>query len=460
MERPKNVIWITTDHMRFDCINAHGNSAMYTPNLDYLAENGVTFTNCYANNPLCMPSRCSFMTGCYPQQTGVMENGQELPADFSPTVAQCFSNAGYRTVQIGKLHFQNHEDHDLDPRARNSYGFDVFQLSEEPGCYEDAYRTWLRGERPDLVDTFTVPRPMSPARHTERTNFNVIDAPWEYSHSGWVAEQTCRYLYAWGARREPQFIHMGFYAPHPPLNPTKEMFAHYDGADLPPLLRKEGDPRDPGDLGSETLMEYRRHFYAMVTGVDMGIGKLIQYLKEQDQFEDTLIIFSSDHGDACGDHGRIAKGPTYLESIMKMPFIIHWPKGLDRPGKAVNGLTELIDIMPTILDLCNIPQPAQMQGRSYGKELLADEEPQTRNDAYAVHGNGMVMLRTEHFKYLRYPQGEGAREELYDLREDPGEFDNIVDVIEDREVLIRMRDRAFTRTLDASKSIRPCRLKF
>lgn len=460
--RPRNVIWITTDHMRYDCIGAHGNASMHTPNLDALTRGGVTFSRCYANNPLCMPSRCSFMTGCYPQQTGVMCNGQELPADFQPTAAHCFGAGGFRTVQIGKLHFQCHEDHDLDPRQRHAYGFDVFQLSEEPGCYEDAYRTWLRGEHPDLVERFTVPRPMTEQRHAEQDSFTVLDAPWQASHSGWVATQACRYLGAWGAREEPQFMHLGFYAPHPPLNPTREMFAPYDGASIPPPARSAEDWNDPGGASDASLLEYRRHFYAMVTGVDLALGMLVARLKQLDQLDNTLLVFCSDHGDMCGDHGRTGKGLSYYESIMRLPWVLHWPDGLGTQPRTLDGLTEMVDVLPTLLELAGLPVPPAMQGRSLARALRQGAQPEGRPDVYAVHQPGELMLRTEQYKYLRYTRGGGAdrKEVLYDLAEDPNEFRNRAADPALGPALVALRERAFARTLEATRSIRPRRLKF
>ncbi len=459
---PSNIIWITTDHMRYDCIGAHGNSAMHTPNLDRLVENGVSFNRCYANNPVCMPSRCSFMSGCYPQQTGVMTNGQELDPAFYPTVARCFAAGGYRTAQIGKLHFENHEDHDLDPRPRNSYGFQVFQLSEEPGCYEDAYRTWLQTEYPDLVETFTVLRPSSPQRLTaDQERMKVLEAPWEASHSGWVATQACRYLATWARRPEPQFLHLGFYAPHPPLNPTSEMFAPYDQAEVMPLTRSEIDWNDPQKLDPDTLLEYRRHFYAMVTGVDMAVGRILTELEEKGMLEDTLIVFCSDHGDTCGDHGRVGKGPDYYESIMRVPLIFHWPRGLSgSEGRKIEEKIEMVDVLPTLLNLANLSVPAEMQGNSYAEALRSGTPVQGREDVYAVHAPGHIMLRTDRYKYIRYNRKTEPKEVLYDLHQDPDEFVNVVEDHGYQDVLTNLRHRALTRTLNASDSIQQERLRF
>ena len=460
MNRPRNVIWMTTDHMRFDGIAAHGNPALHTPNLDALVAHGTTFTSCFANNPICMPSRCSFMTSCYPPQTGVLDNGQELPADFHPTAARCFKAGGYRAVQIGKLHLQGHEDHDLDPRARHDYGFEVLQISEEPGCYEDAYRTWLRGEYPDLVGTFTVPRPMSPARHTERETFRVLDAPWQASHSGWVATQACRYLGAWGPREAPQFMHLGFYAPHPPLNPTREMFAPYRDAAIPAPARSADDPRDPHDLDQETLREYRRHFYAMITGVDLAVGMLVERLRQLDLYEDTLLVFGSDHGDACGDHGCVGKDPRFYEPVMRVPWILHWPHGLGREPRRIDELVEMVDVLPTLLDLAGIrPDPA-MQGRSCAEALREGAPVEGRSDVFAVHGRGQAMLRTDRYTYLCYPDGDGFEDLLFDLRKDPHEFHNRAGDPALAAVRNDLRDRLLRRSLAAGTSIRPTRLRF
>ena len=459
MNRPQNVIWITTDHMRFDFIKAHGASWMHTPNLDRLINNGATFERCYANNPLCMPSRCSFMSGCYPQQTGVMRNGQELSPDFKPTVGHCFKNGGYSTTQIGKLHFQNHQDHDLDARARHDYGFENLWLSEEPGCYEDAYMTWLRTAAPEMVESFRLPRPASYERHEERRQFQVIDAPVLYSHSGWVADQTIRYLYSWGKINTPQFIHMGFYAPHPPLNPTREMFEPYKGVEIPLHIMREGS-RAPSDLSDEELLEYKRHFSAMITGVDIAIGQLLDKLEEQGELDNTLIVFGSDHGDLCGDHGGISKGTNYYEGVMRLPCIMHWPKGI-KAGHRHQGLMEMVDVLPTMLDLCGIAHPEAMQGQSFADYLRNGDTASGREDVYAIHQPGQLMLRSNEWKYIRIDLGkEHVREVLYNLIDDPNEERDLSEDAAHNDVLQQQRNRALTRSLHASASIKSVRNRF
>lgn len=434
---------------------------MHTPHLDRLVENGVSFSNCFVNSPVCMPSRCSFMTGCYPSQTGVWKNGQELPADFQPVVASSFASGGFQPVQIGKLHFQCHQDSDLDPSPRSRYGFDTFSLSEEPGCYEDAYRIWLRGEFPEYVDTFTVPRPLSFERHGEARNFKVLDAPWQASHSGWIATQFTRYLSSWGIPRNPHFFHLGFYAPHPPLNPTEEMFAPYRDREIPPHHRSPNDSRDPKQLDDLTLQEYRRHFYAMVTGVDLAVGQISQVLKDTGLFDDTLIVFGSDHGDACGDNGRVSKDDSYYDSIMRVPLVLHWPAGLGTGSRKIDGLFEMVDVLPSLLELSSCPIDYRMQGTSFAQDLLSHAIPPGRDSLYAIHGSGNIMLRTSTHKYLRYQDhGQRVSEILIDLENDPHEFHDCAPEPAYRPALEELRNLTMTRHLAASRPIQRPRARF
>lgn len=455
---PRNVIWITTDHQRWDGLGAH-NPAVHTPNLDRLIRGGVDFSRCYGQNPLCMPSRASFMTGLYPCQTGVVENGQELDPTAPTAVARMFKPR-FTTCQFGKLHFQAHENRDLDPRARADYGFDIFNLAEEPGCYEDAYMTWLRSEHPELVPVFRVPRPTSPRRGEERSSFSVLDAPWTCSYSGWLATMLDRHLTTWGGQRSRQFIHAGFYAPHPPLNPTREMMAPYLGQPLPPTHRREDEVADKPallqrllqanrGLDAATMLEYRRHFYAMVTGVDMAVGRILDALERIGQLDDTLIVFASDHGDYCGDHGMLAKNCAWYEEVLRLPLVMHWPRRL-RP-QTVDGLTEMVDVLPTLLGLSRLPVPAVMPGRDLSADLLAGRAPAGRPDVYAVDGPGHLMLRETRWKYIRLVQADGPGEVLYDLETDPHEFVNRAGDPACREVLMRLRDRLLTRHVEATR---------
>lgn len=465
--KPRHVIWITTDHMRFDNIRANGNALMHTPHLDSLVEHGVNFTNCFVQNPVCMPSRTSFMTGLYPQQVGVTMNGYVLPPDFQPVPAGCFKAGGYHAVHVGKLHFQPHEDHDLRAAPRYPYGFDAMSASEEAGPYEDAYMTWLRTTHPELVEVFRVPRPTSPVvRFARERAGTVLDAPWQASQSGWVADITSRAL---SQNERPLFIHMGFFAPHPPLNPTGEMFAPYADADIPAPWGEADESADKpepireqiqrfADWSDDAFIEYRRHFCALVTGVDLAVGQVMALLREQGLLEETLIVFQSDHGDTCGDHRTVLKHPTFYDSIMRVPWVLHWPAGLGTERRDVTGLVEAVDILPTLLELTGSHVPEVMVGRSYADALLAGAPCATRQDVIAFYEPDMGMIRTDRYKFLRYPTGGG--DVLYDLAESPAEVTNRANDPACASVASELKDRMLTRFLQAGRSRWPRRFRY
>ena len=470
MPRPRHVIWMTCDHLRWEDLGGNGISFAHTPNIDRLIGDGVSFDHAYCQNPVCMPSRCSFMTGCYPHQVGVTANGQELDPACPLTAPRCFAAGGYQTAQIGKLHLQSHEDMDLDGRARHDYGFDVFWCDEEPGCYDGPYLRWLASEAPAMLPRFRTARPAAPGRDGETKAPQAIDAPWHYSYSGWIAEQTRRYLATWGAGRardEHHFLHCGFYAPHPPLNPTTDMLAPLAARQPPPARRQPGESADKPEplcsmlrnpaLDEEETAAYRRHFAAMVTGVDFAVGRIVAMLEEAGVLDDTLLVFGSDHGDFCGDHGLVCKNVAWYESVARVPLVLHWPAGLGRGGHRVDGLVELVDVLPTLLGLAGQRPPPSMSGRDWSAELLAgDHAAIGRPDALAVHRPGHLLLRTPTHKYIRYDQGDQPPGEvLYDLRDDPDEFINRAEDPTQEDLLRQLRDRSLQRLIQASEPINP-----
>ncbi len=455
--RPRRVIWITTDHMRYDCVGANGNGAVRTPNLDRLARSGVSLERCYAQNPLCMPSRVSFMTGQYPCRTGVLSNGPAFPPDRGPTCAEIFRNAGYLTAQLGKLHFEPHMEKDLDPEPARRYGFDYMALSEEPGPYEDAYLRWLRARHPEYEAAMRTTRPIERGRGGSFECYTV-DAPAGVSHSGFAVSAALDVL----AMGRPTFAHIGMYAPHPPLNPPEEIYALYDGVERPAPHRREGEAEDKPEplrsmLRARTGVpdgewaERRRFFYAMCTTLDAQVGRLLDFLEGRGELEETLILFMSDHGDMDGDHGMVSKQHSFYEEVMRLPAILHWPAGLPG-GRRVGALVEATDLLPTLCDLCGVPIPPEVQGRSVAG-LLRGEGGPGRADVLAMHGapgrSIVAMLRSDELKYIRY--GQDA-EVLYDLAEEPGEYTNRAGEAGYTDRLHRMRERMLQRMLEAASS--------
>ncbi len=458
MKKPKHVIWISTDHMRYDCIGAYGNSAMHTPNLDYLVSRGANFHRCYTQNPVCMPSRASFFSGLYPQQTGITENGFCLPDDFTPLASHEFKGLGYDTGHIGKLHLQPHDGHAYESKPRNTYGFDTFWNSETLGSLDDAYTRYLKSKYPEYhqLHVRTAAHKESGAQWSPR----VLDAPFGTSHSGWVASASVDYL---GMRGwNPQFLHLGFFAPHPPLIPTQEAFSHYENVKLPlPKMADEEWNDKPDRLARmlkaksgwslEQFQEYQRYFYALVTEVDMAVGQVLDKLRKRNDLDSTLIVFCSDHGDMCGDHRLTLKGPHFFDEVMHVPCVFHWPEGLGTDQTDIDALTEMTDLLPTMVELCGGTPDRRMSGRSYAADLLAGKEPDGRADVLAYHHPGYIMLRSDEYKYLRYGEDQ---EVLYDLSEPEHEVHNRAGRKSHRGALEAMRSRALTRMIDASFSPR------
>lgn len=463
--RPRRVLWITTDHQRFDCIRANGNPHLQTPALDRLTAGGVSFDNLYVQSPICMPSRASFMTGLYPRQTGVVWNGMELPKEGILSCADLFNAGQWNTAQIGKLHFQNHDDHDLSLQARHPYGFRYFCPSEEPGCYEDAYTLWLRHVHPEYAQTMHVMRPsrMTPGGR----EMAAVDAPAEVSQAGFCADQTIACL---KRTDQPGLIHMGIYAPHPPLNPPAAIFEKYRGQPvIDPIcveaeIMASPDPvrssmrRHAADWPLERAREYRRYFYAMCEMLDSQIGRVIAHLEKTGELADTLILVHADHGDMAGDHYMMQKGHvTLYPEVMRVPCLVHWPRGL-QGGRRFRGLAEAVDLLPTLGEFCGIPMPRYLPGRSLAAALRTAEgcAGEFRESVYAeigpagqpLHG----MVRTREWSYARYAPGA---EMLFDLQKDPQQLVNRVGEPGCRDALHAMRELMLTRSMAAGASRLP-----
>lgn len=420
MRRP-NVLLICTDHWPASLMGVAGHPCILTPTLDQLARNGVRFTNAYSASPVCVPARRALMTGMTAKSHGCRQNTSlEMPP--VTTLAGAFAAAGYQTYAVGKLH--------VTPQ-RDRIGFhDVILMEEgrhEPGMRCDDYEHFLTEEGFHGLQF----------AHGLGNN-DYLARPWhlpEYTHpTNWAVREMCRMI----KRRDPKrpgFWYLSFPQPHPPLMPLQPYLAVYREAAIPPpyvgawaretqslpyALRAVRDQWEKLRPLEQTLA--RQAFYALCTHIDHQIRIVIGTLREEGILDDTIICFTSDHGDMLGNHGLCRKSIFYEDSA-NIPLIIV-PTAHDTTlghGRVDHRLVELRDVMPTLLDMAGIEIPETVEGIS----LIRDTERKYLYGECREGANATRMIRDARYKLIYYPTGN--RLQLFDLVDDPYELHDVAD---------------------------------
>ncbi len=450
----KNVIVFYTDQQRADSLGCMGNGLSRTPNLDALAARGVRYANHYSTNPVCMPARCAFMTGRYPQANGVIDNGIHLP-ERETTVAHAFSAAGYRTAAFGKLHIQTYSSYDGDTSMESIqrwmsgelrgwtgpyYGFDEVHLTSCHGEGEGGeYGLWRRENFPDL-QTGADAAPED-GKHPQFGCWKSA-IPVEAHHSTWVADQAIEYLKR-GAD-EPFFLFVSFPDPHSPFTPPEPWASMFDDIEFPAPDAVPGEndakpkpwrdamtgtpfPTDGGarffpEFHGEAYQQVVRHTNAMVSLIDHSVGRVLDTVAELGLGDETVCAFTGDHGDFLGEHWLLFKGQLPCRSLLHTPLIIADPEG--RTG-VVESAVSNVDVMPTLLSACGIEIPGTVQG------VLLPGPGESPLREYAFEA-GWSKSSPEYHHYAMYTDdwhisvfpylNDG---ELYDLRTDPHEHTNL-----------------------------------
>jgi len=459
MPPPPNILILYTDQQRWDALGASGNDEVHTPNLDALAAESTQFENCFVQHPLCMPSRASFHTGRYPSSLGITRMGVPLP-ESTQTMARHFGAAGYETANFGKLHFLPHANRD-HRRPHPAYGFDRLLVSDEPGCYEDAYRAWVRRNFPDALDSVSCGLPPAagdwnrimgledPVAHPdERFPMHAVPfrGPDGATHSAFVADQTDAFLRR--SPTEPFFCIAGFYSPHSPWIAPRKFLDLYAPEDLSIHSIPEGWnlPAGAERLPDDQLRSIVHGYYAMVSEVDHYVGALMDSLRETGALEHTIVVFTSDHGEWLGTRGKFGKGYPADESVAHVPLLVRFPEAMGLPAGRVDGLVESVDVLPTLLEACGLQVDPEIQGRS----LLPEARGEGRGkESVLTEAAGWKSLRTKEWHYLLHADGSEA---LFDVRVDPGGY---VDCAADAsvETLAQLRHQLATRMLDAERPI-------
>ncbi len=443
------------DQMRGDHAGFAGHSYVQTPHLDRLASRGAVFEQVFAQAPICGPSRACIFSGRYVHEHGVWWNGVPIRKD-EPLLPEIFRDAGYRTTMAGKLH--------LAP-AQRSFGFEHRELHEELLLDEldlDAYENFLAGRAgpEESTEWFST---------TSGVGVCGMDAGLEETF--WVADNTCALLEEAGD--DPFFHYASFVRPHSPYNPLPEFLDLYRGAavDAPPFSTGEWEQVPPrvrataeswgwDELKPKDFQEVRRHYAALCSQVDAGVGKILQTLEATGLADSTLVVFMSDHGDFIGEHGLLYKEHLY-DGALHVPLVIAEP-GRRRPMRYA-GLVETIDVMPTVLELAGVPDPSPGSGRSLVPVLenparVHREHVLSEWVTHCVNENGkqvreacvdpcVTSVRTDQWKYMHY---HGEPGELYDLAADPLERMNRFGEEKTQSVVRDLRNRMPRHLLEAS----------
>lgn len=437
MGRP-NVVLVITDQQRWDTIAALGHPHARTPHLDRLAREGTVFTHMYVTSPSCAPSRASLFTGLYPHTTGVYRNDDVWKHSWVERVAE----QGYRCVNVGKMHtfpydasVGFHERHVMENKDRGNpdlpFLFDTWDKA-----------LWSHGHvKPDRRTLRDLPD------YRDRLGAFVWELPEDLHVDNFVGNMARHWIDVFpDLERTPFFLQVGFPGPHPPYDATPDQLAAFDDRDVPmPVnsrrdrdaqpdalkeLRRQHVEHDHDsvvhdeDPSAERSRRQRRHYLANIAMIDAQVGGIVEALEARGVLDDTVIVFTSDHGDTLGDHGHSQKWTMYEPSV-RVPAVV-WAPGRVRSGAVVDDLVSLFDLGPTVLDLVGAETPAWMEARSLLGALTGDDW-QGREHVFAEHARDailtgtdlMTMVRDSRWKLVEFVDSDQGQ--LFDLEHDPTE---------------------------------------
>lgn len=440
-----NILWICTDQQRLDSLGCFGNRVIDTPNLDALSREGTKFNNCYSQSPVCSPSRGAFLTGRYPRTCGMRQNGASI-REGEVLVTKMLADSGYVCGLAGKLH--------LNPCApsvtkgsekRIDDGYSVFHWSHDTGdvWQLNDYHLWLRQKGVKYQKY-----PYKDYKYIEE------GMPIEHHQTTYCTEKAENFIRANEKFNNNWLFSVNYFDPHDPCDPPKELFEKYlkrleqipkpnyiegELKNKPYYQRAEHEGKGGTHRSYEQMTEadhlrMRAAYYAMVELIDISVGRLIAALKETGQYDNTAIIFMSDHGEMMGDHGIYMKGPYLYEPAVHVPLIIRIPAA--QKGIESNGLVELLDLPQTILDIAGLPHHAGMMGKSLYGICTGESDPSVHKDVvYSEYYNAMpwpggprpmcTMIFDGRYKLIATHSTNEL--ELYDLKEQPCENYNLAD---------------------------------
>lgn len=424
MAKRPNILFLFTDQHAQRIASCYGDSVADTPNLDRLAETGVTFDNAYCPAPLCVPSRMAMMAGRYPDAIDCYGNHETLHTDI-PTFAHSLALAGYHTALVGRMHW-------LGPDQ--THGFHERRVGE-------VGPTWAGGKAPELG-------PVAPARASSGGSFACSGIGYTAHHyfDEDVTRDACAFIDAHDA--SPFFLMASWFLPHQPYVAEADDFEFFRGRVPPPDL----DPTDPEhpyihawreqtdllDIPADVTARARTAYYANVRKIDRMTGQILDRLRATGLLENTIVVYSSDHGEQIGERGLWCKSTLYDQSA-KVPLIVSWPGSLPENQRR-DQIVNLIDLNATLLEMAGAPPLPNGQGRSF-LDVARDEASSWAGETFSEFYGGMMtveapavqhrMIRTDRWKLNYY---HGLAPQLFDMIEDPNELRDLAGLPEFQEI--------------------------
>lgn len=470
MSEKMNILFIITDQQRADALSCAGNSVLKTPHIDSIANEGVRFTNYYCSTPICMPNRASFFTGLYPSVHGTRSNGINLNPEL-PLLSGILRESGYHTCNAGKLHF-NFYAKSNDRRVSSYeeipngmigklpsssipipyYGFDEFYMVNGHGDVNSGnYFEWLQEKDPEKADYLR-----KNLGNIFKLYYETI-IPEDLYPTTYIADKSIEFIERFSEgkyKKDNFFLHCSFPDPHHPVCPPgkyKEMYKPED-IELPLNFKDAKNLLNHPFLGSqlkdkrfvhllpqmvdeETAKIFTALTYGTISMIDDNVGRILKSLEKTGLSENTMVIFTSDHGDYCGDHGLILKGPAHFRSVINMPLIWKIPE-VTTPGIS-DSLVSTVDLPSTILNLLEVKKkliPDNLQGYDVAS-ILKDPKNKIRQQILIEHDEEIVedkvfrlrTLITEEHRLTLY-DGYNDVGDIFDFSNDPNELKNLWNV--------------------------------
>ena len=443
VERP-NVLFIISDDLTATALSCYGNTVCKTPNIDRLASQGTRFTKAYCQGTYCGPSRASFMSGYYPHAIKMLGYGSPRPAiGERATWAQHFKNNGYHTARVSKIFH-------MGVPGGIEKGTDG---ADDPASWTERFNSagpeWKApGDGETLENNADGRKPGPVGGNT----FVVVEADGnDLVHSdGKTAAKAVELIKQ--NRDKPFFLGVGFVRPHVPfVAPRKDYtdFLPYSRMQLPPKLKDDWADIPKAGINYKTSknmkMDLRRQkkavggYYASVAFMDRMVGQVLNGLKEAGLEDNTIVIFTSDHGYHLGEHDFWAKVSLHDESAA-VPLIIRMP---GKKPAVCHSLVELLDLYPTLSNLCGLEVPKHLQGKDISM-MMTDPAKEVRSAAFSVNGKGF-LLREQDWAYIAYGKNGQGDEELFDMKQDPKQFTNLAKDPKHAQIIARFQKQMATK---------------